>query len=80
MSEHGATPQGVRQDVVTYTVRDRSGMVRNSGMKDLEGASRHAQTLVEQAEVGPFMVERVTYVSFTHRETIETFGEEPTDA
>lgn len=66
-------PPGDRMDVITYAIRDRQGMKRGSGIRDLEAARRSAGEMAENATIPTsFIIERVSYVSFTHREDIET--------
>jgi hypothetical protein len=64
--------QGVRQDVVTYTVKDRSGQIRGRAIPDREAAARKARALADDLSAAPLTIERVTYVSFTRREVVET--------
>jgi hypothetical protein len=66
------------QEIVTYTVKDRAGMIRDRGAP-LERARAVAQRLAEQewALCAPLTIERVTYTSVTQREIVETHGEAP---
>ena len=69
--------QTAPETVVTYMVKDRSGMTRGRGIPSQEDARRIIENLM-QNEFGqrPYTIERVTYVSFTNREVIETVEEE----
>ena len=64
---------GTREEVVTYTVKDRAGLIRGRGLPSQESAQQIIAQLMEN-EFGqhPYEIERVTFVSFTRREVVET--------
>lgn len=56
---------------VTYAVKDRAGILRDRGIKDMDDA-KTAAARVEASEPGaaPCEITRVTHFAFTHREVI----------
>lgn len=65
-------PLGERQDVTTFTVKDRTGTMRARGLGTEAEALRLANSLADDPAAAPLTVERVNYVAFTHREVIHT--------
>jgi len=63
-------PSGDRLDTITYRLLDAAGMIRGAGLKTEEAAVALGERLLESPGEGPFVVERTTFVSFTHREPI----------
>lgn len=66
-------PQGQRQEVVTYTIREKTGLVitRGSGLKTLEAAETRAAEWAREKDE-PAIIERVTYVGYRHAERVDT--------
>lgn len=63
------------EEIVTYTLRDSTGMVRGRGIADEAMARATAARLIEDG-IMPLKVqiERVTHVATTTREIIDTLG------
>jgi hypothetical protein len=66
-------PVGERVEAVTYTLRDCAMMIRGRGITDYDDALERYRVLAE-SEPGEPTLERVTFVSFTHREKVDVVG------
>lgn len=65
-------PKGVRHEVVTFTVRERTGLIvpRGDGLKTMEAAETRAAEWAREKDE-PATIEKVTYVGYRHTEPVK---------